>query len=101
MGGALTFHRGGRSQEDAGTFRTGESAVFVVVIVVPPRHIVRDQIPAVLELVLGGLGKDWGYGGGDGAGGGGGGATGTDDLCGVLLVRGEIERRERDVWGKL
>lgn len=85
LGGALVFYGSGRSQEDAGTFGAGESAVLVVVVVVPPGDVVGDQVPGVVRFVLGG--KDWGDRGGDGADGGEGETTGEVDLG----VRGEIE----------
>ena len=70
-------------------------------IIVSPGYIVWDQIPAVFEVVLGGLGKDWADRGGDGAKGRDRGATKMVDLSGVLFVWGEIKRREREVRGKL
>jgi len=101
LGGALVFHGCGRSQEDAGAFGTGEGAVLVIVIIVPPRHIVRDQIPAVVELVLGGLGKGWADRGGDGVDRGDGGTARTADLSGVLVVWGEIKKGDGEVRSKL
>lgn len=86
----MILHGGGRSQEDASTFGTGERAILVVVIVVPPGHVVWDQVPAVIRFVLGGLRKDWAEWGGDGADGGGGGAATIVGLCSVLAVGGEV-----------
>lgn len=100
LGGALTFHGGRRSQEDAGTFGAGKSAILVVVVIVAPGHIVWDQVPAVFELILGRLGEGWGDWGGDGSGGGDGGAAGTV-VCGVVVILGEIKGREREVRGEL
>ena len=57
--GALIFDGGGRSQEDASALRAGESAVLVVVIIVAPRDVVWDQVPAIIQFVLSGLGKGW------------------------------------------
>ena len=97
LGGALIFDWGGRSQEDAGAFRTREGAVFVVVIIVTPGHIVWDQIPAIIRFVLGGLGKDWTDGRGGGANRRHGGTTRTVDFSGVLETWGKIEREESEV----
>lgn len=112
LGGALIFDGGGRSQKDASTLWTGESAIFVVVVVITPRDIVWDQVPAIVRFVLRGLGEgraDWG---GDGAGGRDGGTTMTIELGGLVDggggVRGELcaivldferERGERDREG--
>jgi len=101
LGGALIFHGGGRSQEDASAFGTGESAVLVIVIIVPPGYVVRDQVPAVVQLFLGGLGKGWGDRGVDGADGGVGETTKSANLWGILGVRREIKRRDREVRGEL
>ena len=100
MGGALVFDGGGRSQEDASTFGTGESAVLVIMIIVPPGNIVRDQVPAVVLLVLGGVGKDWGDWRGDGAEGGDGETARVADIWAVVGVRGEIQGRDGEVRGE-
>jgi len=60
----------------------------VVVIIVSPRYIVRDQVPAVVRLVLGGLERGWGERGGIDRGGGE--ATGMVDLWDA--VWGEVGR---------
>ena len=100
LGGALAFHGSRRSQEDASTFGAGKSAILVVVVVVAPRNIVRDQVPAVFEVILGRLGEGWGDWGGDSCGGGDGGATRTV-VCGVVEILGGIKGRESEVGGEL
>ena len=100
LGGALAFHGGRRSQEDASTFGAGESAILVVVVIVAPRDIVWDQVPAVFEVILGRLGEGWGEWGGDGCGGGDGGAARTV-VCSVVEILGGIEGREGEVRGEL
>jgi len=97
----MVFHGGGRSQEDASTFGTGESAILVVVIIVPPRNIVWDQVPGVVRLVLGGLWEDWAGWGGDSANRRDGGATMIVGLGWVLVVWSEIKMRDGEVRGEL
>lgn len=101
LGGALIFDWGGRSQEDAGAFRAGKGAVLVVVIVVAPRHIVWDQVPAIVRFVLGGLEKGWADGRGNGADRRYGGTTRTVDFSGMLETWGKIERVDGEVGGEL
>lgn len=101
LGGALIFDWGGRSQEDAGAFRAGEGAILVVVIIVAPRYIVWDQIPAIVRFVLGGLEKGRTDGRGNGANGRHGGTTRTVDFSGMLETWGKIERVDSEVGGEL
>ena len=97
MRSALIFDWGRRSQENAGTFRTRKGTVFVVVIIVTPRHVVWDQIPAVIRLVLDGLRKGWASGRGDSVDRREGGTTGAVSLSGLLEAWGKIERKESEV----
>ena len=99
--GALIFYGGGRSQEDASALRARESAILVVVIIVTPRDIVRDQVPGIVRLVLRGLGKCWADRGRDSAHGRDGGTTRTGDLCGLVEGGGEIRRGDDGVRGEL
>ena len=97
---ALVFDGGGRSQEYAGAFRTGKSAIFVVVIVISPGYVVGNQVPGVVRLVLGGLRKSWADRRGDGTNGGDRGTPRKADLGGVKDRKG-IERMEGEVRDEL
>lgn len=101
LGGTLVFDGGGRSQEDASSLRTRESAILVVVIIIAPRDIVWDQVPAIVQLVARGLGEGWADRGGDCGNGGDRGATRTVELCGLVEGRGDILRKEDGVGGEL
>ena len=57
-------------------------------IIVSPGHIVGDQVPAVAQLILGGLGEGQAERGGDGAERGDGGTMRVADLGGMLV--GEV-----------
>ena len=96
----MIFHGGRGSQEDASTFRSGESAILVVVVIVTPRDVVWDQIPGVIRVVLRGLGEGWADRR-DGANRRDGGA-----MVGVDIQRGfeacdEIERKDGEVISEL
>ena len=100
LGGALAFHGGRRSEEDASAFGAGKSAILVVVVIVAPGHIVWDQVPAVFEFILGRLGEGWGGRGGDGSDRGDRGAARTV-VCSMVVILGGIEGREGEVRGEL
>lgn len=99
--GALVFDGGGRSQEDASALRARESAILVVVIIVTPRDIVWDQVPTIVRLVLGGLGKGGADRGRDSANGREGGTTRTVELGGLAEGRGEVRGEGDGVRGEL
>ena len=100
--GALVFDGGGRSQEDASALRAGKSAILVVVVIITPRDIVWDQVPAIVRLVLRGLREGRADGRGDCANGRDGGTTRTVE-AGHLVESswGKIGEEEGRVRGEL